>query len=59
MLKAFGGGVHLYKLILKWFDFDEKTTIALENILMEKSANILSTVLRQDGSLLKPMYEGN
>lgn len=59
MLKVFGGGVHLYQLILKCFDFDEKSTIALENILMEKSASNLSTVLRQDGSLLKPMYEGN
>lgn len=55
VLKAVGGGVHLYQHILKCFHFDEKSTIALENILMEKSASILGTVLRQDGSLLKPV----
>lgn len=37
VLKAFGGGVYLYQHILKCFNFDEKTGIALENILMEKS----------------------
>lgn len=57
--KAFGGGVHWYQHILKCFNFDEKSTIALESIFMEKLASILGTVLRQDGSLLKPVNEGN
>lgn len=59
VLKAFGGGVHLYQHILKCFNFDEKSTTVLENILMEKSASILGTVLRQGGNLLKPACEGN
>lgn len=59
VLKAFEGGVHLYQHVLKCFHFDEKCTAAKENILMEKPANILGTVRRQDGGLLQPADEGN
>lgn len=54
VLKDFGGGVDFYQHIFKCFNFDEKSTTALANILMKKSACVLGTVLRQDGSLLKP-----